>query len=415
MIKAIMIGAGSRGIGAYGVFAEAHPEEIRFVGVADPDPMRRGYFAMKHSIPSDQQYDSYETILQADQFADACFICTQDHMHFVPAMAAMKKGYHLFLEKPMAVDPQECVILGETADQYHVHLMIGHVLRYTPFFSTIKTLLDTGRIGKLMSIQHNENVAYWHQAHSFVRGNWRNTATSAPMILAKCCHDLDLLIWFAGSDPKKVSSFGTLSHYKLENAPKGAPLFCLDGCPVQDTCPYYAPRAYLGAPDWLKFPVSNDMSDAAILKALKTSPYGRCVYRADNDVVDHQVVSIEFENEVTVAFTMTGFTHENTRTIKLMGTEGEIRGHLDKNILEIWRFGTDSPEIIVPEQIDAGHGGGDYGIMKAFIGLLENGANRGVASDKASIQSHLLAFAAEQSRVESRMIDFAEYVKTLSR
>jgi hypothetical protein len=157
------------------------------------------------------------------------------------------------------------------------------------------------------------------------------------------------------------------------------------------------------------------MSDEAILKALKTSPYGRCVYRTDNDVVDHQVTAIEFENEVTVAFTMTGFTHENTRTIKLMGTEGEIRGHLDKNVLEVWQFGADMPEIITPELIDAGHGGGDYGIMKAFIDLLEKGTNTNVTSDKASIQSHLLAFAAEQSRVESQLIDFAEYVKSLSR
>jgi len=415
MITAIMIGAGSRGIGAYGVYAEAHPQDIRFVAVADPDPMRRGYFAMRHGIAPDQIYPGYEEILQKPKLADACFVCTQDNMHFLPAKAAMEKGYHLFLEKPMAVDPVECIRLGKIADDHHVRLMIGHVLRYTPFFSAIKRLIDEGKIGRLMSIQHNENVAFWHQAHSYVRGNWRNSRLSSPMILAKSCHDMDLLIWFAGSHPKKVSSFGSLSYFQAGNAPAGAPLHCMDGCPVQDTCVYFAPRVYPNAPDWLKLPVSNDMSTEALLKALKKGPYGRCVYHCDNDVVDHQVTAIEFANGVTVAFTMTAFTHENTRTIKLMGTSGEIRGHMEANRLELYTFGTDAPEIIDLSMVDSGHGGGDFGIMKAFVELLESGIHSDVASDKASIESHLLAFAAEKSRLMGETVDFPEFVAQLPR
>ncbi len=411
MITAIMIGAGSRGIGAYGFYAEAHPEDIRFVAVADPDPMRRGFFAMRHHIPASRVYPGYDEILKEPKLADACFVCTQDNMHFLPAKAAMEKGYHLFLEKPMAVTPEDCLRLGEIARRQQVRLMIGHVLRYTPFFSTIKRLLDEGRIGRLMTIQHNENVAYWHQAHSFVRGNWGNSQRSSPMILAKSCHDLDLLIWFAGSRPTKVSSFGRLSHYRPENAPKGAPEHCMDGCPVSESCVYYAPRVYPQAPDWLKLPVSNDMSTEALLKALEKGPYGRCVYRCDNDVVDHQVTAIDFANGVTVAFTMTGFTHENTRTIKLMGTQGEIRGHLDKNHIEVYTFGCNEvPETIRIDAGDSGHGGGDYGIMKAFVGLITSGENTEVASDRASIESHLLAFAAEASRVSGKTVDFSEFV-----
>jgi predicted dehydrogenase len=233
------------------------------------------------------------------------------------------------------------------------------------------------------------------------------------MILAKSCHDLDLLIWFANSSPKSVSSYGSLSYFKKENAPNGAPKRCMDGCPHQEKCVYYAPKVYLNAEDWMKLPVSNDMSDEGLLKALKTGPYGRCVYQCDNDVVDHQVVAIEFDSGVTAAFTMTAFTHENTRTIKLMGTKGEIRGHMEKNVIEIYRFGNDTPEVINLNVIDYGHGGGDYGIMKAFCALVEKDQLKDLTSNKASIESHLLAFAAEESRVNSQSIDFKSYLKRI--
>lgn len=410
-----MIGAGNRGIGAYGAFAEKNPEDIQFVGIAEPDPMRRGYFAMKHNIPLNRQFDHYKEMLKLDKFADACFICTQDNMHFEPALLAMEKKYHIFLEKPMSVTPKECIQLGELSDQYQLKLMIGHVLRYTQFFSTIKKIIEDGTIGELMSIQHNENVSYWHQAHSYVRGNWGNSEKSSPMILAKSCHDLDLLIWLANSSPKSVSSYGSLSYFKSKNAPLDAPMRCMEGCPHQQSCLYYAPKVYLNAEDWMKLPVSNDMSDEGLLKALKTGPYGRCIYHCDNDVVDHQVVAIEFESGVTTAFTMTAFTHENTRTIKLMGTLGEIRGHMDKNVIEVYRFGNTIPEIINLNVGDYGHGGGDYGIMKAFCAFVEKDEFINLASNKASIESHLLAFAAEESRINHETIDFGNYVKRIKK
>ncbi len=325
----------------------------------------------------------------------------------------MSMGYHVFLEKPMAVDPVECIRLGAASRQYGVELMIGHVLRYTPFFSRIKQIVDAGTIGRLMTIQHNENVSFWHQAHSYVRGNWGNSRRSSPMILAKSCHDLDLLLWFAGTDPVKIASFGSLSYFTAANAPSGAPDHCMDGCPSADTCPYYAPKVYLAAPDWMKLPVANDMSDASLLRALARGPYGRCVFRSDNDVVDHQVVAIEFADGLTAAFTMTGFTHENTRTIKLMGTRGEIRGHMDKNVLEVYTFGNDDPKVIATQNPDYGHGGGDYGIMKAFVGLVGSGLNRDVADAGQSVTAHLIAFAAEQARVTGTTVDFPAYVRSL--
>lgn len=415
MITAVMIGAGNRGIGAYGFYAAANPQDLRFVAVADPDPVRRGYFAAMHKIGPDRAFAGYEELLAVPKCADACFVCTQDNMHFIPATKAMSLGYDVFLEKPMAVDPVECIRLGKIAKECGVELMIGHVLRYTPFFATIKSLLEAGRIGRIVSIQHNENVSYWHQAHSYVRGNWANTGRSSPMILAKSCHDMDLLCWFAGTDPVKVSSFGGLSHFRRENAPEGAPGHCLDGCPAEATCPYHAKKVYLSAPDWMKLPVSNDMTDAGLLKALAKGPYGRCVYRADNDVVDHQVVAVEFAGGTTASFTMTAFTHENTRTIKLMGTRGEIRGHMDKNEIEVYVFGTngDQPERIDTAGPDGGHGGGDQGIMKAFVELVEKGLHREVADVTHAITAHLLAFAAEASRLEEKTVDYAAFVRSL--
>jgi len=413
MFNAIMIGAGSRGIGVYGEYAIHHPDEIRFTGVAEPDPERRLYFAFQHQIPDTGQFTDFREILAKPKFADVCFICTQDNMHVEPALLAMEKGYHVFLEKPMAVTPSDCLLLGEAAKKYNRRIMTGHVLRYTAFFAQIKAWLDEGKIGRLMSIQHNENVSFWHQAHSYVRGNWRNTLLSSPMILAKSCHDLDLMFWFAGSEPVKVSSFGKLSHFKESEAPANSPDFCMDGCPHQETCLYYAPKVYLNAPIWMKLPVANDMSDESLLKALRKGPYGRCVYHSDNDVVDHQVTTIEFANEVTVAFTMTGFTNENTRTIKLMGTSGEIRGHLDKNELELIPFSSGKPETVLLDQSAAGHGGGDTGIMEAFVKLIEADTDTEKTSFAASITSHLLAFAAELSRKTNQVVDFGRYRDSL--
>ncbi|OHE40360.1 MAG: oxidoreductase [Tenericutes bacterium GWF2_57_13] len=416
MITAVMIGAGNRGIGAYGFYAAKNPLDLMFVAVADPDPVRRAYFAEMHKIEAKHCFSGFQELLAEPRLADACFVCTQDNMHLEPALTAMQQGYDVFLEKPMAADPKDCIRLGAAAKECRVELMIGHVLRYTPFFATIKHLLDSGRIGRLMSIQHNENVSYWHQAHSYVRGNWANSKRSSPMILAKSCHDLDLIAWFAKAKPVRISSFGSLSYFNAENAPLGAPAYCLDGCPVAATCPYHAKKVYLPAADWMKLPVSNDLSDGAILKAIEKGPYGRCVYRCDNDVVDHQVVAIEFEGGLTASFTMTAFTHENTRTIKLMGTHGELRGHLDKNIVEVYVFGEngDQPvEVIHTELSDAGHGGGDDGIMKAFVELVEKGLHRDVADVGQSVLAHLLAFAAETSRTTGKTVEYDAFVRAL--
>lgn len=413
-IKAALIGAGQRGAQSYAPYALKHPEKIVFTAVAEPDKKRRDEFADAHRIPADHCYESYEELFEKETEIEAVLICTQDQQHVAPALKAMEKEYHILLEKPISNSLEECKEIGNLAIDYPKTFLICHVLRYTPFFKTLKKLLDENRIGELENVQWLENVGYWHQAHSFVRGNWRNSKMSSPMILAKCCHDMDLLLWLIGSDCTYLSSFGNLKHFREDKAPEGAPLRCLDGCPAKDTCPYYAPKIYIDwRDDWqadvIKKVVSQDTSDEAILKALKEGPYGRCVYHCDNDVVDHQVVNMEFANGVTAVLTMSAFSYECTREIKFMGSKGEIAGKLEDNEIYVTDFLTGKKEKVVIPVIKEGHGGGDEGIMEAFVDMVEKGRLSEGSSDVASaVLSHYMAFAAEKSREDRKMFSFGK-------
>ncbi|MFD0959206.1 Gfo/Idh/MocA family protein [Paenibacillus chungangensis] len=414
-VKVALIGAGLRGQN-YVSYAHKYPGEMELVAVAESNSDRLAAIQRRYGIDEAMCFSDWRDLLNQPKIADATLICTQDQIHFEPAMRALDGGYHVMLEKPMSPDPLECLQMGNKAEQTNRILAICHVLRYTVFFRTIKNLLKEGAIGQLMSIQHNENVAYWHQAHSYVRGNWRNTSESSPMILSKSSHDLDILLWLAGSDCTRLSSFGTLSHFTAANAPKGGPNRCTDGCPVALDCLYYAPDVYLnGKENWMVQAISDDPSPEARLRALQEGPYGRCVYRCDNDVVDHQVVSMEFANEVTVVFTMSAFTQNCSRTIKLMGTKGEIHGSMETNEIELIRFGGKREQIPLDKTggLD-GHGGGDHGLMRDFLQLVRNGEHESLTSAKNSVQSHLMAFAAEHSRLSRRVIDMQQFSAALS-
>jgi predicted dehydrogenase len=415
-VRIAIIGAGQRGKG-YANYVEHNPYEARIVAIAELKQARREQFCQNHHLTAEQSFISWQEMLAAPVEADAVLVCTQDRQHFEPAMAALDAGYHVLLEKPMSPDPVECVLLGQRAREVERVFSICHVLRYTTFFSALKRLLDEGAIGRLISIQHNENVAFWHYAHSYVRGNWRNSRESSPMILAKSCHDMDILLWLANADCVRLSSFGSLSYFTAANAPEGAPMRCLDGCPVAHSCAYYAPRFYLtGETGWPASVISTDTSMPAMLKALEEGPYGRCVYHCDNDVVDHQVVNFEFANGVTAVFTMCAFTNDVSRTIKLMGTKGEIQGIVNRytNRIEISEFLTGKHEVITlpSEGGPQGHGGGDFGIMRDFISLVQrDGRERGRTSAATSVQSHLMAFAAEESRLTDRVVTLEDFTR----
>lgn len=410
-----LIGAGQRALDTYESYALQYPYEVQFVAVAEAQAERRERFKRAHGIAENMCFADWGDLLARPRLADAVLICTPDRMHFEPTMEALKAGYHILLEKPMSPDPDECLQIGDAVDASDRIFMLGYTLRYTNLFATIKRMLDEGRIGRLISIEHSENVAYWHYAHAFVRGNWSNAAKASPMILAKSCHDMDLLLWLVGADCMRISSFGSLTHFTSANAPQGAPQRCLDGCPAAHNCLYYAPNFYLtGEKGWPASVISDDTSTEGLLKALREGPYGRCVYHCDNDVVDHQVVNMEFANAATAVFTMCAFSEQIHRTIKLMGTQGELRGisSKDKSEIEIIDFASGAHEVISlpvgggPQ----GYGGGDFGLMRHFVQLVRNGGQQtGPISAAMSVQSHLMSFAAEKSRIEYRIIDMKEF------
>ena len=411
-ITSILIGAGLRGGYVYSQYALDHPDEFKVIAVAEPDQERRKLFAAKHNIPKELQYESYEELLQQDKMADCAMICTQDKMHCEPVTMAMQKGYHVLCEKPMSPDKEEIIKMGAMAKKYDRILSVCHVLRYSPFFSKIKEILEEGRIGRMMSIQHIEEVGYWHHAHSFVRGNWRNKEESSPMILQKCCHDMDIMLWLADSKCKKISSFGELTYFTEENAPTGAPKYCMDGCEHRDQCPFYAPRFYLEHPkaveDGLVYAVTDQADSVHVLEALKKGPYGRCVFQSDNTVVDHQTVDIEFENQVTASFLMTAFTNQCARRIRIMGTKGELKGDMEAGTIEIIDFVSGTNDLIQLHTPSKGHSGSDMSMMREFVRMVGEGKT-GKTDASVSVASHLMALAAEEARISRLVIDFEEY------
>ncbi|MBM4465803.1 MAG: Gfo/Idh/MocA family oxidoreductase [Chloroflexi bacterium] len=386
--------------------------------------------------------------------AQAALICTLDDLHLAPTIAALEAGYDVLLEKPMATTVEDCVRLVQTAERSGRVLMLCHVLRYTSFFSALHDVIAAGRLGEIITVEHRENVSFWHMAHSYVRGNWRHSRL-APMILAKCCHDFDILFWNLGP-VKRLSSFGSLLHYRAENAPPGAPERCTDGCPYEAECPWYAPRLYLdliplmqegrwsrsamerlfaglyldhplltnlarrlippldAGLDYREWPISvisEDTSLEARRRALESGPYGRCVYRCDNDVVDHQMVNMELESGASAVLVMHGHSHQESRTMRYDGSRATLFGqfYLTDSEIQIHDHLTGKVELIRPEPGRAGHGGGDEGVMRAFVRALRQGRVEPLTSARASLESHLLAFAAEQARLEGAIVDMAAY------
>ncbi|MDR0497144.1 MAG: Gfo/Idh/MocA family oxidoreductase [Treponema sp.] len=401
-------GLGSRGRQVYAKYAEVNTQKIKTTAVADIIPERVKEAAETFMIPQANCFHSAGDLLAAGKLADVLFICTPDADHYHTATTALDKGYHLLLEKPISTNPAECVNIARLAKELRRHVVVCHVLRYTSFYSKIKDIIDSGRIGEIVTIQAIENVGYYHHAHSFVRGNWRNSAETSPMILAKSCHDMDILLWLSGRHIQNVSSYGGLFYFRSEKAPEGAAMRCLDNCKAKESCPYDAEKIYISSPhtgvaaghtDWPNNVLASPATKESLLEAIKTGPYGRCVFHCDNNVVDHQVVNLEMEDKTTISFTMSAFTGAISRHLKVMGTTGEINADMDTNLIKTQVFGQE------PETTDitalaadlSGHGGGDFRMMDDLLKLLtEDGSS--LTSVDNSIESHLACFAAEYSR-----------------
>lgn len=402
MIKLIIVGAGGRGYDAYGKLIKER-DDVMAVAVAEPDEAKRLRFAKEHGIPKDMQFTSWEELFSREKLADGVIIATPDRLHAGPAIAAMEKGYPILLEKPIAPTKEDVQKVVDIANKTKSTVVVGHVLRYTAFFKKLKELIKSGVIGDIVGIEHKENVGFFHFAHSFVRGNWKSSKTSAPSILAKSCHDLDILYWLSGAKCKTLTSFGELTYFKSKNKPEEAADRCIN-CPeeIESKCPYSAKKIYLT--DYVGWPVSAislDLSYEGRIKALKEGQYGKCVFSSDNDVVDHQIVNMLFENGIKVTFTMTAFSDTITRRIRIFGTLGEIRGEFDNSEIEVIKF-ADTERIsykLNSYNAEIGHGGGDKGILEHFLSLIKGETKDNPTGIEASAHSHFMAFAAEESRL----------------
>jgi len=433
--EAVLVGAGGRGFQVVGRFAERFPHKLRIVAVAEPDDRRRETFAARFDIPPERRFRDWAELAEKPQVAKVLFNMTGDKQHVPITTEALKKGYHVFLEKPIADTAEGCLELREAAEQADRLLQLGLCLRFTPFYRTAYEILNAGRIGQIITVDYQENISPTHMAHSFVRGNWRNRKQASPMIISKSCHDLDILVWLLGRRCVKISSFGSLSYFKAENAPQGAPGRCTDGCPHEHVCPFSAIKLYVkevgsvqlgyGSAAWYVCPSADPQER---IEALKTSPYGRCVYRCDNDVVDHQVVNMEFEGAVTVAFTMQGFATDSPagqtmwgpvstgpgRRFTFWGSSGLLNaptyGHLEvtDNILKH----TEKIQTGFPE---GSHGGGDWNMIHDFLHAVEkDDRTAAVTSVQQCVEGHLVGFAAEKSRLEGRVVNVDQFIKELS-
>ena len=403
-----VLGLGNRG-GEYSLFIKYfHKKRAKIVSICDLDESKLERFSKRLKIDKDKAFSSSDEFFGKGAIADAIIIATQDSTHYTMAKKAIEVGYkYILLEKPVSGKMEECLELNQLAKQNNVVVVVCHVLRYSNYFGKIKELIENNAVGNVIAINQVENVGYFHFSHSFVRGAWRNEELSTPSILAKCCHDLDLLYWYADSEPKTVSSLGGLIHFKAENAPEGSTDFCMNGCKVKNTCPYDAEAFYITDPFWkakfIKYLTSTVFGKSKVDKEekreiLKNGQYGRCVYHCDNDVCDYQTVSVEHKNGIFTSLTMTAFSAECIRETRVLGTLGEIVAR--DNGIKVLVYGGKTKTIKSGVLALPGHIEGDIRTVKSFVKLINNDLDnlKDVTTLDATLRSHKMAALSEISR-----------------
>ena len=406
-VEIIIIGPGSRGE-AYAQFAKESPEQCKVVGIAGPDNYRRQKMIKDFNLSADKIFDCWSQVVAiGKKIADAVIICTHDDMHAEPAIAFANLKYNILLEKPMATTENDCRRIVNSIKQNDVIFSVCHVLRYTNYSKKLKEIINSGIAGDIVNIQHVEPVGSWRHVHSYVRGNWSKEEDSTFMLLSKSCHDLDWIQYIMDQKIARVSSFASLRHFKKSEQPKGATERCLD-CPkhIEATCPYSAKRIYnkfieqgqLGRPLDMVVAKPNKKN---VEKALRTGKYGRCVYACDNDVVDNQLVNIEFKNHSSASFIMTAFSANSGRRSIIYGTKAQII--VEPNKIEIFDFINEKTKTInlnlSGNSILDRHNGGDRGVIKNFIeAIIANDQSMIISGPDVSLENHIAVFKAEQAR-----------------
>ncbi|KAG1753901.1 uncharacterized protein EDB91DRAFT_1286835, partial [Suillus paluster] len=425
-----VIGCGQRGT-TYAKYALDHPQKCKVVAIADPRLKTRDLFARTHKLDRTLVFNTWQELLKASaetiqtigkRLADAVIVAVQDRMHREVVLAFAAQGYHILCEKPMATSLQDCLEMEKAVKNADIIFGMGHaVLRYSPYSKAVTEVVRSGHLGDLINAVHVEPVGYFHFAHSYVRGNWKKESESSFSLMSKSCHDIDILChWLSPAIPTRVSSFGSLQHFRNEKKPPaaGAATRCLD-CPVEQDCPYSAKKIYLdpvsrGNTNWPASTVVDGIPDIEnITDALRNGPYGQCVYESDNDVCDHQVVNIEYSTGATVSFTMVAYTSLICdRQTRLHFTHGEIVGDMYNFTVTDFRTGRKTTHY--PKNEGGGHGGGDLGLISTFVEAVRTNNQELLGTDVSEmLKSHLTVFAAETSRREGRVVDCAKFEKAI--
>ena len=424
-VTAVVVGAGNRAM-YYSSFALQRPDMLKIVGVAEPSERRRQLAAERFGLSPEQCFDSAQELADKPNMADAVINGTMDQFHVPTSLPLLAAGYDILLEKPFATSEREMRELIQAANRHEKKVMICHLMRYISFWRAIKERVARGEIGEVINIQTNEHVSYHHMAVAYIRGKWARQAVSgSPMLMSKCCHDLDVIMWMkSGIRPRSVSSFGSNIQFRPENAPEGAGTRCLVDCPIESDCLYSARKHYIDHPDrwshyvWDKLERAEDLTPAQKYDFLKSdSPYGRCVWRADMDVVDHQSVAIEFEDGSTATHNLVGGSPRPVRTIHLIGTIGEIQGVYEESRFVVrhidprpgHEYSEESVSVDVTGDMQGakgGHGGGDMRLVADFVNFVR-GEPRSISctSIDDSVNGHLVGFRADEAMRERRVVD----------
>jgi predicted dehydrogenase len=403
-VTAIVCGAGNRG-NVYGNYAIAYPDKLDIVGVAEPVAIRNERYTNKHAIPAENRFTTWEDVFNRPKFADAIIITTPDNLHYGPCMKALAMGYDVLLEKPISPSEKECRDILALAKKTGRIVAVCHVLRYAPYFVKLRELIQSKAIGEIVSIQHLEPIEHAHMSHSYVRGNWHNSKQTTPIILAKSCHDLDILRWMIGKPSKSIHAFGDLKWFTKKNAPAGSTERCTDGCAVESECPYSALEIYYRKRQRnYVFDLPDDKSKQAeyVLEQLKTTNYGRCVYRMDNDQPDHYITNILFDDQVTASFSMEAFTSYEGRRTRVMGSHGDIVGDMNSFIITNFKSGKKEEW----KETTDGHGGGDWRLAENWVqAVAQRNPALLTSTIDQSIESHIMGFMAEESRKTKKVMD----------
>ena len=416
MISAVLVGLGHRSVG-YATYADSHPDELEIVGIAEPDEVRRARYAERFGVPPENCFVDAESLAATPRMADVAINGTMDEIHIETTIPLLEAGYDVLLEKPIAPNEEQLRLLEDAVSRTGQKVVICHVLRYAPFYAAIKERIANGEIGDIMHIHTTENVSYHHMAVAFIRGKWRREETN-PMLLAKCCHDLDLICWMkSGIKPQKVASFGGRHFFTKQNAPEGSAERCGD-CSIERECEYSAIRHHVENGWWPFYALAGqpgheqgvEIGDEQKQAHVTTSDYGRCVWHCDNDVVDRQSVIIEFEDGCVATHDMVTNSAAGTRRIQITGTKGEIHGDMVEGKFTISRPGAVAGTETIREEVqldvqDDLHGGGDMRLVADFLGVVRgDGGSLSTTSLADSINSHLIAYAADEAMREERVV-----------